>query len=393
MLVNEVFESILGLNLNHKTEFVGLNLALKRVLANDIKATKDLPAYDNSALDGYAFCYDDKDLALKIKGEIFAGDKNHYEISKGECYKIMTGAIFPKGADSVLRIEESTLDNNGNLIIPSNITPKDGKKLKGEEIKTGDVILKKGDILDAAKIMLLASQGICFVEVFCKPKIAVFGTGNELKEPWENCDEREIYNANSFGIVALLAQNGFDSEYKGTIKDEKNAILSEINSHKDYDLIITSGGASKGEADFMQEILLELGFSEIFSKINLRPAGPSKLYEKNGKFVSILPGNPMSCFVGCFFSVLPLVKKMSGFNECLPNKTKCELKSSIKFKSTRANIVLGTLKNGEFVVFNNGEYSPAMINPLAISGAFYLSNIGESEIESGSLIEVFEFDK
>lgn len=390
MNLNEIFDSIENLDVSLSVKITDLSQALGMALSEDIYAKKDLPAYDNSAFDGYAFCYDDLNLPLKIKGEIFAGDKNFYEIKSGECYKIMTGAIFPDGSDSVVRLEDEKFDELGRLLVNPQTRRFEARKLRGEEVNSGDKILSSGEILTPAKIMLLASQGISKVKVFCTPKICIFSSGNEINEPWEICDERSIFNANASGIEALLAKNGFESEYKGILKDDKSVIKKAIAECEKYDIIITSGGASKGEADFMKETLVNSGYSEIFSSISVRPASPTKLFKKGNRFFCVLPGNPMSAMFGCFFSALPLARKLSGFSEILPRKIHAKMIGNVKIKPSRSNVVLGNYKSGEFRVLNDNKFSPAMITPLANSNAFYVSNIGESELCDAQELNVFE---
>ena len=217
---DEVFDLISNINALNGSEIVPLYMAINRVVAKDIIATRTLPAFDNSALDGYAFAYADIKNPLKIKGTILAGDKNNYQIGPNECYKIMTGAIFTNGADTVVMIENEKLDKNGDLIVPLDTPPNNARKITGEEIKSGELLLSKNSTLTPANIMLLAAQGISYVNVIKKPKIAIFSSGNEIYEPWDSCDTLSVYNANGFGIMAALSQNGFESEYKGVLKDQ-----------------------------------------------------------------------------------------------------------------------------------------------------------------------------
>jgi molybdopterin molybdotransferase len=365
-------------------------MAINRVVAKDIIATRTLPAFDNSALDGYAFAYADIKNPLKIKGTILAGDKNNYQIGPNECYKIMTGAIFPNGADTVVMIENEKLDKNGDLIVPLDTPPNNARKITGEEIKSGELLLSKNSTLTPANIMLLAAQGISYVNVIKKPKIAIFSSGNEIYEPWDSCDTLSVYNANGFGIMAALSQNGFESEYKGVLKDQISTIKETLESCINYDIIITSGGASKGEADYMSEVLDLLGFKMLFNSIDARPAKPTKCYKKGDKFIFVLPGNPMSCLLATYITVLPLTKKLAGFSEFLPQMQIAKFKGNLKFKASRANIVIGTAKNGEFRATNDNIYSPSMIKPISLSNFIYISSIGESGIEDNKEIKIFK---
>ena len=390
MRVDEVFDLISSINALNGSEIVPLYMATNRVVARDIIATRTLPAFDNSALDGYAFAYADIKNPLKIKGTILAGDKNIYQIGPNECYKIMTGAIFPNGADTVVMIENEKLDKNGNLIVPLDTPQNNARKITGEEIKSGELLLSKNSTLTPANIMLLAAQGISYVNVIKKPKIAIFSSGNEIYEPWDSCDTLSVYNANGFGIMAALSQNGFESEYKGVLKDQISTIKEALESCINYDIIITSGGASKGEADYMSEVLDLLGFKMLFNSIDARPAKPTKCYKKGDKFIFVLPGNPMSCLLATYITVLPLTKKLAGFSEFLPQMQIAKFKGNLKFKASRANIVIGTAKNGEFRATNDNIYSPSMIKPISLSNFIYISSIGESGIDDNKEIKIFK---
>ena len=296
-----------------QSEKVPLPSALGRILSSDISALKNLPCFDNSALDGYAYAAEFKDEELKIvEPTIFAGDEKFYEIKAAQAQKIMTGAPMPAGADSVARLEDVDVQG-GTLKIPASVHAHDGFRKKGEEVRAGELLLRRGEILSAAKIMLLAAQGIYEASVYAHPKIALFSSGNELKEPWQDANEREIYNANASGIAALLSAHGFESEYLGILKDDlcavKDALLAAAQRH---DVIITSGGASAGEADFMRQALASAGFNEVFSHVDIKPGKPTKCYEKDGKFVFVAAGNPMAAFVLTRVLVLPLLLKMCG---------------------------------------------------------------------------------
>lgn len=347
------------------SEVVSLENALGRVLAQDLKACKDLPAFDNSALDGYAFKFSEKDNALSVKGTIFAGDKSDYTIGKNECYKIMTGAKMPLGADSILRVEDASLEN-GKILIKTPIKEKDGHRIKGEELKAGAELMEKGRILNAADIMVLASQGIYKVQVVRKVKVGVFSSGNELYEPWQKADENSIYNANALGISALLSNALCEVSYLGIIKDELSATKEALsNSH--FDLLITSGGASVGDADFMSEALLNLGFLPLFEGITIRPAKPTKLYKKGANFVFILPGNPISAFLSCFLVGRALLRLLSGASFEF-DFVEAEFKGDFKVKNGRNNLILGTLKENSFVVDENlGIMKPFKSTHLLIS--------------------------
>lgn len=386
-----------GLNLlfskiqnSNKNEYININLALNRVLAKDIYVSKDLPCFDNSALDGYAFNYDDKDNELNISSTtIFAGDKTHYSINKNEAMRIMTGAMMPKSADTIVRLEDAIIKDN-KLFIDEKTKKHSALRYKGEEVKSGEILLKKGTKITPTQIMFLASQGISEILVTSKPSICVFSSGDELVEVWEQAGDEQIYNVNSSSIASLLLYHGFKSAYKGIIKDSledtKQAFLSNLN----YDIMVCSGGASKGDKDYMKEALLSLGYEEIFDRLNLKPGGPMKVFTKDNKFVFVLPGNPMAAFFTCFLALIPTLKKISGEINFKHPSLRAKLSKDVKLKSGRTNIILGSYDNEIFTPCLE-NYGSGMIKPLTLNNAICLSNEQDLDIKSGSEIRIIKY--
>ncbi|TNB61969.1 molybdopterin molybdotransferase MoeA [Campylobacter helveticus] len=366
-----------------ENELIGLEDALGRILACDLYAKKNLPSFDNAALDGYAFNYADINEPLRIKGTILAGNKTLYELGKNECYKIMTGALMPKNADTILMLEEENLEN-GKLVIKTKPKQFNALRFKGEEQKMGELLLKKGQKLNAPMLTLLAAQGIYKIKVVRKPRIAIFSSGDELKEPWEECDEKSIYNANALGVSALL--NGCDLSYLGIIKDEMSEVKKALQN-SNFDLIITSGGASVGEADFMDKVLKELEFKKLFDGIKARPAKPTKLYEKDEKLILILPGNPMAAFLSCFIFAKKIVDLLGGNLE-ETSKIKAFMGQDLKLKVGRNNLILGNLKGNHFIPFNDNKFGSAMILPLVKSEFLFISEEGQAQITKGEEMQI-----
>ncbi|MCZ6117671.1 molybdopterin molybdotransferase MoeA [Campylobacter ureolyticus] len=387
--LNLIYNEIKSLNLR---EIVHLNEALNEICTKDIIAIKDLPCFDNSALDGYAFNHKNAGKTLKIKGVIYAGDKKEFNLKDDECYKIMTGAIMPKGADTVLRIEDANVKNDV-LFLPNEIKKFDGYRLKGEEVTKGKILIKKGEILTPRKIMLLASQGISEVEVYKKPKIALFSSGDELKEPWQKADEYEIYNANASGIEALLKNNGFKSKYLGIIKDEPLTIKESFEKcFKEFDFVITSGGASAGDKDYMDEILKDFGFKEIFDHVNIKPGRPTKCFIKDEKIVFVLAGNPTAAYLLAFLLVIPTLKKLINQNNDFFEISKTKFSGNLKLKSGRINTILGIYDNFCFKVIDDNKFGSGTISPLAKATHLYLSDLDKKELKDGEIIEILKLD-
>ena len=380
MLVNEALEALKAkFKPKNESEILPLSKALGKTLANDVMAVKDLPCFDNSALDGFAVKFDEKDKPYKIIASAFAGDKEQLSIGKNECVKIMTGAKMPKGADTVMRFEDCIVE--GEFVkAPEKLKKGDAYRFKGEEVKIGEILLKSGEILNTRSVMMLAAQGISFIDVKKQPNIAVYSSGNEIIEPWQRASEDEIYNANAFGITALLNSIGQKSSYLGIIKDELSAVKQAFLNAANYDIVICSGGASAGEADFMKIAMGELGYSEIFSHLKIRPGRPCKAYEKDGKLIFVLPGNPMAAYICMMMLVLPLLKE-----DCFVIQ-KATNAQNLKVKSGRINAIFGNIENDKFIATNGGKYGSGMIDHILKSTFIFLTSPDQSEILQNSEI-------
>ena len=384
MLVNDALEALKAkFKPKNESEILPISEALGKTLANDVIAVKDLPCFDNSALDGFAVKFDEKDEPYKIIASAFAGDKEQLAIGKNECVKIMTGAKMPKGADTVMRFEDCVVD--GEFVkAPTKLKKGEAYRFKGEETKVGEILLKSGEILNTRSVMMLAAQGISFIDVKKQPSVGIYSSGNEIIEPWQRASEDEIYNANALGIAALLSSIGQKSSYLGIIKDELNAVKQAFLNAANYDIVICSGGASAGEADFMKIALSELGYNEIFSHLDIRPGRPCKAYEKDGRLVFILPGNPMAAYLCTMMLVLPLLK-----SECFVTQ-KAINSENLKVKSGRANAVFGNVADGKFIATDGGKYGSGMINHILKSDFVLITSPDQGEILQNSEISLIK---
>lgn len=364
------------------------------ILAEDVYATHDLPKFNNSALDGYAFCYDDfeKNNSIKIVDLILAGDKIT-QITNSQAVKIMTGAIIPAGADTVIGIEDA-IEKDGFLKIINPVRKDNAIRKAGEDVSKKSLILKFKEIINPAKIMLLSSQGINTIKVIKKPNIAVLSTGNELIEPGESINGSSVYNANSNAIVSMIKNSGFNAKYFGILKDKDNT-----NKIRDIlqtnDIIITTGGASVGVADFMSDNIKKLGFKPIFEKINVKPGKPTKIYYNNNKFIIVLPGNPMAAYLMFFIIGLTFIKKLylhsAGYDFKADLFDSVNLKSlkDINIKKGRSNIIFGNIEPKYFNPLPQSK-SSAMISPIVSSNAIYISNQEKDLICKDEILKVIK---
>jgi len=267
---------------------------------------------------------------------------------------------------------------------PAKLKKGEAYRFKGEETKVGEILLKSGEILNTRSVMMLAAQGISFIDVKKQPSVGIYSSGNEIIEPWQRASEDEIYNANALGITALLSSISQKSSYLGIIKDELSAVKQAFLNAANYDIVICSGGASAGEADFMKIALSELGYNEIFSHLDIRPGRPCKAYEKDGRLVFILPGNPMAAYLCTMMLVLPLLK-----SECFVTQ-KAINSENLKVKSGRANAVFGNVADGKFIATDGGKYGSGMINHILKSDFVLITNPDQGEILQNSEISLIK---
>ena len=373
-------------------EIIPLSEAIGRVLSKDVICVKNLPAFNNSAMDGFAIKFSDAGKTLKINQTIFAGDKVEASLSQNECYKIMTGAKVPNDVDTIIPIENCFDVTQNSVKIPENLKKGANLRLEGEEQKVGEIILKKGEILTASKIAILASQGIVVVEVYKKISIAVLSTGNELKEPWQEASSDEIYNCNSSLIVSLLKEKGFEATYCGVIPDNLEESKAFIKSLKNYDVIISTGGISMGDADFVGEAFLQNGLEVAFHGVNIKPGRPIMMGKMQNTVVICLPGNPLTAMVNIYLFTLPMLKKLQGESSINHGFIKAINQKEFKTKSGRVNVVLGRVQNGKFFVTRDNKYGSGMITVLYESNAILVTNEQTSTITLNQEVKLLDFN-
>ncbi|WP_456392625.1 molybdopterin molybdotransferase MoeA [Nitratifractor sp.] len=371
-----------------ESEIVTLDRALGRVLAKDLAAVKNLPAFDNSAMDGFAFRHEDAGKRLKIISTIFAGDRPKPRLKRGEGYRIMTGAPVPSDADTVVPIEKCSEVTEETVTLPDGVKAGENLRRRGEELRIGAPLLKAGTRLDAPEIALLSAQGIMAVSVYAPLRIAVLSTGNELREPWETADEEQIYNANAFGILALLESYGFAAEYHGRIPDDRGATEAMIAGLKGYDVILTSGGISMGEADHLYRAFLFHGLKPLFHGINVKPGRPTMMGVMGGCFVMAMPGNPLATMLNVEMLSIPVLRSMQGMKAIGHRRALARMGEDLKLRGGRSEIVLGHLHDGRFFPTRGNRYGSGMLTPLAESDAVVIFDEASRGASEGEIVEV-----
>ncbi len=373
-------------------ELLPIENSINRVLAENIVASRQLPNFDNSAMDGFAVSLASLGEKVKIIKTIFAGDEvaDDFTISKYEAVKIMTGAKIPKNTWAIIPFEDisNIFNENNNLFInvPNSLKPKAHIRSAGEDIDYNDILIKKGERITSSKIGLLASQGISHISVYRKPNIIVFATGKELKMYFDkNIKSHQIYNTNSPTIVAKSIELGAETVQLKIIGDSQNAIERAISdSLLHADLIISSGGVSVGEADFTRESFYNLGFQPIFEGVEIKPGKPTT-FGKIGKTAILnLPGNPTAGLINFKLFGRASILALSGDSAKYLNRIECEILENIKLKGGKTTVILGEFDGSTFK--SCLKQAPGMVKPLGLSNGFIIIDREISEINSGSIV-------
>lgn len=377
----------------NNNEIIHILESLGRVVSKDIICEKNLPSFNNSAMDGFAFKFTQSGKTLKVIDTIFAGDKKDFPVLKDdECYRIMTGAKVPANADTIIPIENCLNVSKETITLSEAIKQGRNLRLKGEELKVGEVIIKKGEKITSSHIALLASQGISVVDIYRKLKIAILSTGNELKEPWEKADEDEIYNCNAYAMISQLREKDFEATYCGVIPDNLDLSIVFIENLKDYDVILTTGGISMGDADYVANAFLANGLKIEYHGVNLKPGRAMMMGKLNKSLVISLPGNPLAAMINCYLFVIPVLKKLQGENAFYHDFTKVLNITDFKVKENRVEAVLGKVENANFIVTKENKYGSGMISAVYESNAILVSRGDCSQITANSEVKILDFN-
>jgi len=372
-----------------------LDEAIGRCLAEDVRADRDSPPTDRSAMDGYAVravdiaCGGGK---LRLVGEVAAGSPKRPKVLAGTCVGILTGARVPAGADAVVEVEETTqADGVVTFLRPT----KAGANIRrqGEEARRGQVVLGKGTVLDAARIGLCASVGKAFVRVHRRPRCAVLCTGEELREPGERVGAHQLRDANGPALCAALRVRGYPDVSRRIVRDDPGVLAAKLKAAGGKcDVVILSGGVSVGKYDFVPEALRRLGAAVRFHGVGMKPGKP-QLYATLGDtcHVFALPGNPLSVLTGLHELVLPALRRMSGVpaKSCLPS-LRLPLAADLRVKAgRRANFVLARLEctsKGSRVKAIRSRGSADLASGAKADGVIVLQR-NVSEVPAGALVE------
>ena len=299
-----------------------------RILREDVTASQDMPAADNSAMDGYAVRAEDIATApvrLPVIGDIAAGHPSAEPLRPGTAMRIMTGAFVPEGADTVVQVE-LTDGGTGVVTINRSLPPGRNVRSRGEDMRAGDFVLRSGVRIGPAELAVLAAVRRKTVSVARRPKVAILATGDELLGIDDEPSPGKIVNTNSYLLEALVRDAGAVPDVLGIVRDTREATIAAFESALDSDFILSSGGVSVGAYDFVKEALDALGAEAKFWRVAMKPGKPVVLSRLRGRVVLGLPGNPVSCFVSFHLFVAPALRKAMGQEEpILPASVRARL--------------------------------------------------------------------
>jgi len=347
--------------------------ALGRVLGEDIVAERDNPPWDNSAMDGFAVRWDDikqeyaiqKPVTLTVIEDVAAGKMPSKSVGAGQAIRIMTGAPLPKGADTVLKVEDTEHTPDFVRVFKpeqqgANIRP------QGEDAKKGECIIGKGTQIRPGEAGMLAILAKSFIFAYQRPRVAIISTGDELADLDERFSEDKIINSNSYGIAAAVQEAGGIPLLLGIARDTLAALKEKISHGLTADILVLSGGVSMGDYDFTKAVFHELGAEMNFWKLAIRPGQPLAFGKIQGKLAFGLPGNPVSSMVTFEQLVRPAMLKMSGRRSYGRPVVQAIFQERFSKRADRRHILRGVLtrEDGVFKVRTTGAQGSGMLNSM-----------------------------
>ncbi|MCH9814613.1 MAG: molybdopterin molybdotransferase MoeA [Epsilonproteobacteria bacterium] len=375
------------------TEKVFLNDALGRTLASDIIADHNSPELPTSAMDGYAIKYDDQMLErIRITGALPAGTYGEEEIVGGQCIKTFTGSLMSPGTDTLIPIENVKVEED-EIVILESVPQGFSVRPIGENYQEGETLIPKGTKIDFAEIGVLASLNTAQVEVFKKPRVAIVATGSEILDVGEKqTNPSQIRSSNQFTLEALAQKSGALTQRAPLQKDEKEIIQQTItDALADNDIVVTTGGVSVGDYDFVKDIIAGFEPEYITQGVMIKPGQHIKIVKIGQKYIFALPGFPYSSTVTFILYVLPLIYHLQGLDKSLPI-VQAKLTQPYKKKSYKTEFAAVNLhfKEGQYEVDFKGKRSGSsaiLTNMLGHIGLIQVDK-DSTDLKVGDMVEV-----
>jgi len=382
----------------HKSENLDLRSCLNRYLAKDIYSPIDVPSHINSAMDGYAISGDDlpikNEQSYPIKGVAYAGRPSSDTHKAGHVMRIMTGAVMPEGTDTVIMQEQVELLDTSQILIKPEHKKGQNVRQAGEDISKGSLVLPKGRKITPADLGVLASLGIDKLDIFIRPRIAFFSTGDELRSIGDTLKEGEIYDSNRYTLFGMLKQLEVDIFDLGVVQDTKESIYDAfVKASECADIVITTGGVSVGDADYIKPTLKALG-DTYFWKVAMKPGRPLTFGKVNNSWFFGLPGNPVAVMVTFMQFLEPAIHYLAS------GKTKETLTfqaisiDSIAKRAGRTEYQRGIFEQtpeGIITVRRTGKQGSGILTSMSIANCFIVLPEESNGIKKGDMVKVQPF--
>ena len=380
-----------------KNENVPLSTALGRVLAKDIIAALNDPEFPTASMDGYAVIHADLDNEnIRILGDNPAGNNEIRIVTSGTCIKTFTGSKMPQGSDTLIQLENVNA-YEGKISIEEKVPFGSSVRPIGEGYKAGDILIKKGTKIGFAEIGVMAGLNIVMVNVAVRPRVAVIATGSEILDLGVQSDNpAQIRSSNNYTLAALFEQAGAEVIQLGTVGDDKDSIMKTFeNALCSADILVSTGGVSVGDYDFVKDIVPRLGAEVAFKGVGIKPGRHIMIAQRESKFILALPGFAYSSTVTAMLYVLPLIAKMQGrqkaFKTVAAKLSENFTKRSRFTEFTACNILV---EDGQYLVNFNGKKvgSSAILTNMLNNSALMISGEEDKNLEAGTFVNVILLD-
>ena len=380
-----------------RTENVALSASLGRVLAQDIVAEYNDPQFPTASMDGYAVMHSDlQNKEIAILGDNPAGSDEKRTIKSGECIKTFTGSKMPNGADTLIQIENVSV-NNGKITIDETVSLGNAVRPVGEGYRAGDVLIKKGTKIGFVEIGVMAALNRVMVKVAIRPRVAVISTGSEILDLGVNStNPSQIRSSNNYTLAALFEQAGAEAVQLGTIGDEREGIMETFqNALLSADILVSTGGVSVGDYDFVKDIVPRIGAEVVYKGVAIKPGKHIMVAQREDKFILALPGFAYSSTVTAILYVLPLIAKMLGRKSAYKTvAAKLGEKFTKRSKLTEFTACNVVVEDGEyFVNFKDKKVgSSAILTNMLDSSALMITGEDDGDLEQGTYVNVILLD-
>ncbi|MCW7551961.1 molybdopterin molybdotransferase MoeA [Endozoicomonas gorgoniicola] len=374
-------------------EQVALEDALDRVLAEPVISPVNVPSHNNSAMDGYALRLKDLENTdtLPLAGQSLAGHPYAGELPAGQCIRIMTGASVPDSADTVIMQEQVNVTDNGVQFLNKPEVTGNNVRLAGEDIPEGCKVFAAGHRVRAQDLGVLASLGVPEVKVFRRVKVALFSTGDELKLPGQSLRPGDIYDSNRFALKAMLKRLGIEVIDLGLIADDPEALRQAFTkADQQADVVITSGGVSVGDADFVKDILQEMGTMS-FWKLAIKPGKPFAFGRLPDSWFIGLPGNPVSATITFQQLATPALLHLMGTRAAGLQTIQAVCKTPLKKRPGRREFqrgILSTGADGQMEVVTTGSQGSGVMRSMSLANCYIVLSEQQGDVAEGEQVTV-----